>query len=61
MDSTICQASRSTYVVIGPEGATNFAIIKSANGRAILIDATLLGKTRMVERNINQFLTGRWY
>jgi hypothetical protein len=20
-----------------------------------------LGKTRMVERNINQFLTGRWY
>lgn len=41
MDSTIRQASRSAYVLIGPEGATNFAIIKGANGRAVLIDADI--------------------
>ena len=41
MDSTIRQASRSAYVVVGPEGATNFAIIKGTNGRAVLIDADI--------------------
>jgi cyclase len=41
MESTIRQASPSTYVVVGPEGATNFAIIKGTNGRAVLIDADI--------------------
>jgi glyoxylase-like metal-dependent hydrolase (beta-lactamase superfamily II) len=41
MDSTIRRASQSTYVVIGPEGATNFVIIKGAAGRAVLIDADI--------------------
>jgi len=41
VESTIRQASKSTYVIIGPEGATNFAIIKGANGRAVLIDGDI--------------------
>ena len=30
MDSTIRRLSGSAYAVIGPEGATNFAIVKSS-------------------------------
>jgi len=41
MDSTIRQISRSAYVVIGPEGATNFAIIKASDSSAALIDADI--------------------
>lgn len=41
MDSTIRQLSGSAYVVIGPEGATNFAIIKARDGSAALIDADI--------------------
>jgi glyoxylase-like metal-dependent hydrolase (beta-lactamase superfamily II) len=41
MESTIRQANKSTYVVVGPEGATNFTIIKGANGGAVLIDADI--------------------
>ena len=78
MSSTVHQISRSAYAVIGPEGATNFTIVKSSDGSAVLVDADIrridevakhllaggnatLGKTRMVERNIDQFLTARWY
>ena len=41
MESTIRQASKSTYVVVGPEGATNFTIIKCANGGAVLVDGDI--------------------
>jgi cyclase len=41
MESTIRQASKSTYVVVGAEGATNFTIIKGANGGAVLIDGDI--------------------
>jgi glyoxylase-like metal-dependent hydrolase (beta-lactamase superfamily II) len=41
MDSTIRQISRSAYVVVGPEGATTFAIIKASDGSAALIDADI--------------------
>jgi hypothetical protein len=41
MESTIHRASASAYVIIGPEGATNFTIIKGANGGAVLIDADI--------------------
>jgi glyoxylase-like metal-dependent hydrolase (beta-lactamase superfamily II) len=41
MKSTIRRASTSAYVIIGPEGATNFTIIKGANGGAVLIDADI--------------------
>jgi glyoxylase-like metal-dependent hydrolase (beta-lactamase superfamily II) len=41
MESTIRRASTSAYVIIGPEGATNFTIIKGANGGAVLIDADI--------------------
>ena len=41
MDLTIRQLSRSAYAVIGPEGATNFAIIKASDGSAALIDADI--------------------
>jgi len=84
MDSTIRQLSGSACIVIGPQGATNFAIIKARDGSAALIDADIRrideveeasgrvrqrpgnhsyssGKSRMVERNINHFLTGRWF
>ena len=143
MESTIYQAGKSAYVIIGPEGATNFSIVKGGGGAAVLIDVDIrrideveealkltgcsevkylinthehfdhtsgnfyfrergipivasagcvramhgnleeiksgrksrdevakhmlsgsyagLGKTRMIERNINQFLTGRWF
>jgi glyoxylase-like metal-dependent hydrolase (beta-lactamase superfamily II) len=41
MESTIRQASKSAYVVVGPEGATNFSIVKGPNGAAILVDADI--------------------
>jgi glyoxylase-like metal-dependent hydrolase (beta-lactamase superfamily II) len=41
MGSQIKQISRSSYAVIGPEGATNFGIIKGSDGSAVLIDADI--------------------
>ena len=41
MESKIHRASRSAYVVIGPEGATNFGIAKGNDGTAALIDADI--------------------
>jgi glyoxylase-like metal-dependent hydrolase (beta-lactamase superfamily II) len=41
MDSTIKAIGRSAYCIIGPEGATNFAIVKSADGSAVLIDGDI--------------------
>lgn len=41
MDSKIHQASKSVYVVIGPEGATNFSIIKAVDSSAVLVDADI--------------------
>lgn len=41
MESTIRHISRSAYAVIGPEGATNFSIIKASDGSAALIDADI--------------------
>jgi cyclase len=39
MESTIRQISKSSYAVIGPEGATNFSIVKGSDGSAVLVDA----------------------
>lgn len=41
MESTLHQASKSAYVIIGPEGATNFSIVKGSKGAAVLIDADI--------------------
>ena len=41
MESQIKQISKSVYAVIGPEGATNFGIIKANDGSAVLIDADI--------------------
>ena len=41
MESTIRRISRSSYAVIGPEGDTNFGIIKGSDGSAVLIDADI--------------------
>ena len=41
MESQIKQVSRSAYAVIGPEGATNFGIVKGSDGSAVLIDADI--------------------
>ncbi|HEX2228283.1 MAG TPA: MBL fold metallo-hydrolase [Candidatus Binatia bacterium] len=41
MESTIYRAGQSAYVIIGPEGATNFAIIKGEAGSAVLVDADI--------------------
>ncbi len=41
MESKIHRVSRSAYVVIGPEGATNFGIIKANDGSAVIIDADI--------------------
>jgi glyoxylase-like metal-dependent hydrolase (beta-lactamase superfamily II) len=41
MDSTIRQIGKSSYAVIGPEGATNFAIVKGSDARAVVIDADI--------------------
>jgi glyoxylase-like metal-dependent hydrolase (beta-lactamase superfamily II) len=41
MESKIHRAAKSAYVVIGPEGATNFAIVKGNDGAAALVDADI--------------------
>jgi len=41
MESKIQRMSRSVYVLIGPEGATNFGIVKANDGSAVLIDADI--------------------
>lgn len=41
MDSVVKQVGESSYAIIGPEGATNFAIVKGGDGSAILIDADI--------------------
>ena len=41
MESQIKRVSNSVYAVIGPEGATNFGIIKASDGSAVLIDADI--------------------
>lgn len=41
MESTIYRAGKSAYAIIGPEGATNFAIIKGEAGSAVLVDADI--------------------
>jgi len=41
MNSTISQISKSVFAVIGPEGATNFTIIKASDNSAALIDADI--------------------
>lgn len=41
MESIIQAIGRSAYCIIGPEGATNFAIIKANDGSAVLIDSDI--------------------
>jgi len=41
MESELKQVSRSVYAVIGPEGSTNFGIVKARDGSAVLIDADI--------------------
>jgi len=41
MESRIQQIGKSVYAVIGPEGATNFGIVKGRDGSAVLIDADI--------------------
>lgn len=41
MDSALKQISRSLYAVIGPQGSTNFAIVKGSDNSAALIDADI--------------------
>jgi glyoxylase-like metal-dependent hydrolase (beta-lactamase superfamily II) len=41
MDSAIQQIGKSTYAVIGSEGATNFGIVKGSDRSAIVIDADI--------------------
>ncbi len=41
MESQLKQVSRSVYAVIGPEGSTNFTIVKARDGSAVLIDADI--------------------
>jgi glyoxylase-like metal-dependent hydrolase (beta-lactamase superfamily II) len=41
MDSELKQVSPSVYAVIGPEGSTNFSIVKGRDGSAVLIDADI--------------------
>jgi hypothetical protein len=41
MESKIQRMSRSVYVIIGSEGATNFGIVKANDGSAVLIDADI--------------------
>jgi len=45
METRVQQISRSACAVIGPEGATNFGIVKDT--------------TAALGKNINQFLTAR--
>ena len=41
MESRINQISRSVYAVIGPEGSTNFGIVKGKDNSAAVIDADI--------------------
>src|SRR5512147_1684079 len=41
MESIIRQISKSVFAIIGPEGATNFTIIKAGDGATALIDADI--------------------
>ena len=41
MESKIQRISKSAYAVIGPEGATNFGIMRGSDGSAVLIDADI--------------------
>jgi len=41
MEPALKQVSQSVYAVVGPEGATNFTIVKSRDGSAALIDADI--------------------
>ena len=41
MDSEIKRVGKSAYVIIGPEGATNFGIVKGNDGSGVLIDADI--------------------
>lgn len=41
MESQLQQIGRSVYAVIGPQGATNFSIVKAADRSAALIDADI--------------------
>jgi glyoxylase-like metal-dependent hydrolase (beta-lactamase superfamily II) len=41
MESELKRVSRCAYAVIGPEGSTNFGIIKARDGNAVLIDADI--------------------
>src|SRR5918995_5463211 len=41
MESQIKQISRSMYAIIGPEGSTNFGIVKGRDNSAALIDADI--------------------
>src|ERR687897_1492949 len=41
MESQMKQISRSVYAIIGPEGSTNFGIVKGRDNSAALIDADI--------------------
>jgi len=41
MESELKQVSKSVYVVIGPDGATNFGIVQANDGSAVVIDADI--------------------
>src|SRR4051795_13517223 len=41
MQSKLQQLSKSVYVVVGTEGATNFAIVKASDASAVVIDADI--------------------
>jgi cyclase len=41
MESRINQISRSVYAVIGPDGSTNFGIVKGSDNSAAVIDADI--------------------
>jgi cyclase len=41
MESEIKQVSPSVHAVIGPQGATNFSIVRGRDGSAVLIDADI--------------------
>ena len=41
MESELKQVSRSAFALVGPQGSTNFTIIKDHAGNAILIDADI--------------------
>ena len=46
MESKIQRMSRSLYVMIGPEGATNFGIVKASDGAPFSSMPTFGGSTK---------------